>query len=171
MDLRKFGKRAYNCALRRGKIHEGLEQGVLHQETIEGLNEEVHEVIEASETEISEHLDNYPAVVEELADVALVAITELYRRGVDIDAVLHEKRNTMSEDRVTLEIPHFEKGEQLKDCIMKISNNILKRRVKLVETYLLEFCEVNGVQESELKKSFGCGKLCAGQFHTGYQFG
>lgn len=57
----------------------------------------------------------------------------------------------MSEDRVTLEIPHFEKGEQLKDCIMKISNNILKRRVKLVETYLLEFCEVNGVQESEIK--------------------
>ena len=91
MDLRKFGKRAYNCALRRGKIHEGLEQSELHQETIDGLNEEVNEVIEASETEISEHLDNYPAVVEELADVAIVAITELYRRGVDIDSVLHEK--------------------------------------------------------------------------------
>ena len=91
MDLCKFGKRAYKCALRRGKIHEGLEQSELHQETIEGLNEEVNEVIEASETEASEHLDNYPAVVEELADVAIVAITELYRRGVDIDAVLHEK--------------------------------------------------------------------------------
>lgn len=57
----------------------------------------------------------------------------------------------MSEDRITLEIPHFEKDEQLKDCIMKISDNILRRRIKLVETYLLEFCEVNGVQESELK--------------------
>lgn len=91
MDLNKFGKRAAKCALRRGKIHEGLEQGELHQETIEGLNEEVNEVIEASETEASEHLNNYLAVVEELADVAIVAITELYRRGVDIDAVLHEK--------------------------------------------------------------------------------
>lgn len=91
MDLNKFGKRAFKCALRRGKIHEGIVQGVLHQETIKGLNEEVHEVIEASETEISQHLDNYPAVVEELADVAIVAITELYRRGVDIDSVLHEK--------------------------------------------------------------------------------
>lgn len=91
MDLNKFGKRAFKCALRRGKIHEGLEQSELHRETIEGLNEEVNEVIEASETDMSEHLDNYPAVVEELADVAIVTITELYRRGVDIDAVLHEK--------------------------------------------------------------------------------
>lgn len=91
MDLNKFGKRAAKCALRRGKIHEGLERSELHQETIDGLNEEVNEVIEASEIEASEHLDNYPAVVEELADVAIVAITELYRRGVDIDAVLHEK--------------------------------------------------------------------------------
>lgn len=91
MDLNKFGKRAFKCALRRDKIHEGLEQSGLHQETIDGLNEEVHEVIEASETDMSEHLDNYPAVVEELADVAIVTITELYRRGVDIDAVLHEK--------------------------------------------------------------------------------
>ena len=91
MDLNKFGKRATKCALRRGKIHEGLEQSELHQETIDGLNEEVNEVMEASEIEASEHLDNYPAIVEELADVAIVAITELYRRGVDIDAVLHEK--------------------------------------------------------------------------------
>lgn len=91
MNLNKFGKRAYKCALKRGKIHEGLEQSELHQETIEGLNEEVNEVIEASETETSEHLDNYSAVVEELVDVAIVAITELYRRGVDIDGALHEK--------------------------------------------------------------------------------
>lgn len=34
---------------------------------------------------------------------------------------------------------------------MKVSNDILKKQVKFVETYLLEFCEVNGVQESELK--------------------
>lgn len=57
----------------------------------------------------------------------------------------------MSEDRTILEIPHFEKDKQLKDYVMKITNDILKKQVNLVETYLLEFCEVNGVQESELK--------------------
>lgn len=91
MDLCKFGKRAYKCALRRGKIHENLEGAPLMKETVEGLLEEVNEVINASETEMSEHLDKYPSIVEELADVAIVAITELYRRGVDIDSVLHEK--------------------------------------------------------------------------------
>lgn len=53
----------------------------------------------------------------------------------------------MSEDKITLEIPHFEKYEQLKDYGM----GILKKQVKLVETYLLEFCEVNGIKENELK--------------------
>lgn len=91
MDLNKFGKRAYTNALRRGKIHENLPEHLMHQETVEGLNEEVHEVIGASETESSEHLHSYSAIVEELADVAIVTITELYRRGVDIDEVLHEK--------------------------------------------------------------------------------
>lgn len=89
MDLNKFAKRAYKCALRRGKVHE-MERGLLHQETVDGLNEEVQEVTAASETEVAEHLD-CPAVVEELVDVAIVAMTELYRRGVDIELLLHEK--------------------------------------------------------------------------------
>lgn len=29
--------------------------------------------------------------------------------------------------------------------------DILKRQVQFVETYLLEFCEVNGIKENELK--------------------
>lgn len=90
MDLNKFGRRAYNSALKRGKIRENLTVETLHAETIEGLSEEVKEVIEASESETSEHF-GYTAVVEELADVAIVALTELHRRGVDIEALLHEK--------------------------------------------------------------------------------
>ena len=89
MDLNKFGKRAYLCALKRGKIHENPDS--LRQETIEGLDEEFREVVKASETDMSDHLNSYSAVVEELADVAIVAITELYRRGVDIETLLHEK--------------------------------------------------------------------------------
>lgn len=91
MDLNKFGKRAFICALKRGKIHEQTSIHSLHEETIEGLMEEAREVIDASETGSSEHLSNYPAIIEELADVAIVALTELYRRGVDIEKVLHEK--------------------------------------------------------------------------------
>lgn len=91
MDLNKFGKRAYKCALKRGKVHEETDLSLLHQETVEGLTEEMQEVIEASETEISEHLGGYSAIVEELTDVAIAALTELHRRGVDIEEVLHSK--------------------------------------------------------------------------------
>lgn len=91
MDLNKFGKRSYKCALKRGKISEHLEQSIIHQEAVKGLGEEIQEVINASETETSEHLGKYSAVAEELADVAIVTMTELYRRGVDIEGILHEK--------------------------------------------------------------------------------
>lgn len=30
-------------------------------------------------------------------------------------------------------------------------DNVIKEQLKLVETYLFEFCEVNGIPESELK--------------------
>lgn len=91
MELNKFGKRAYECALKRGKIHAQTDPYLLHEETVEGIMEEVREIIEASETTSSEHLDHYPAVVEELADVAIASLTELHRRGVDIEEVLLKK--------------------------------------------------------------------------------
>ena len=88
MDLNKFGRRAWNCALKRGKVHD-MED--FHDETLSGLNEEVSEVNSASETMEAEHLDNYSEIAEELADVAIVVFTELHRRGIDIEKVLHEK--------------------------------------------------------------------------------
>lgn len=91
MKLNKFAKRAYKCALRREKINEGLTEDLLHKETVASLTEELNEVTGASEIEHSEHLEKYPAVVEELVDVAIVTFTELHRRGVDIEEVLHEK--------------------------------------------------------------------------------
>lgn len=91
MDLNKFGKRAWKCALRRGKVHEANSSDEFHNETLAGLNEEVAEVNKSSETEESVHLDGYSEIVEELTDVAIVAFTELHRRGIDIEKVLHEK--------------------------------------------------------------------------------
>lgn len=92
MDLNKFGKRAYNCALSRGKIHNDLADiHVVHEETVAGIKEEVHEVSVASETLPADHLPQYTEVVEELVDVAISAITELHRRGVNIEEALHAK--------------------------------------------------------------------------------
>lgn len=34
---------------------------------------------------------------------------------------------------------------------MESIDSIIKRQVKLVETFLFEFCEVNGIKESDLK--------------------
>lgn len=91
MDLNKLGRRTYECALRRGKIHEETLPKNLHSETIKSLTEEMNEVLDADEDEKSEHLNSYSAVVEELTDVLIVALTELYRRGVDINKVVYEK--------------------------------------------------------------------------------
>lgn len=95
MDLNKFGKRAFTCATKRKKISGGtsatLTAEELHEETMRGLREEVMEVENASEVFPSDHLPQYSEAVEELVDVAIVTITELYRRGVDIDQALHEK--------------------------------------------------------------------------------
>lgn len=89
MDLNKFGKRAWKCAVERGKVHETTQD--VNKDTLEGFNEEVAEVNNASETEEAQHLKGYSEMVEELTDVAIVCFTELHRRGVDIEKVLHEK--------------------------------------------------------------------------------
>ena len=55
--------------------------------------------LQASECKPSEHLPEYAEAVEELADIALVALTELSRRGVNVEKVLllksmyNERRN------------------------------------------------------------------------------
>lgn len=91
MDLNKFSKRAYKCALKRGKIHDGYEGTNLHGETVLSISDEFQEFTNASETEVSEHLTEYTEAVEELVDIAIVTFTELYRRGIDIEEVLHKK--------------------------------------------------------------------------------
>lgn len=91
MDLNKFGKRAFNNAMQRAKISDEKNLETLHGQTCGSLDEEIRECVIASETEKSEHLSDYTQIAEELADVAIVAFTEMYRRGIDIERVLHEK--------------------------------------------------------------------------------
>ena len=91
MDLNKFAKRAYQCALRRGKVHEQHSLEQTHAETLIGLEQEVAEVKNASETLSADHVPTYTEVQEELADVIITACTELHRRGTDVEALLHAK--------------------------------------------------------------------------------
>ena len=91
MKLNEIGKRTYECAVRRGKIHPFRHFSDIHLETITSLLEEVSEVASAKEDETSEHVSAYTHVAEELADVMITTLTELYRRGVDIDSIIYEK--------------------------------------------------------------------------------
>lgn len=91
MDLNKFGKRAYRCALKRGKVTDTVDIPTYNKEMCNGIGNEMAELAKASELLHGDHLPQYTEVVEELTDVAIAAMTELYRRGVDIEKVLHEK--------------------------------------------------------------------------------
>lgn len=91
MDLNKLGKRAYKSALKRGKISESIDPEVSNKEMCNGVGNEYAELVESGELLHSDHLPKYSEVVEELADIALVTMTELYRRGIDIEELLHAK--------------------------------------------------------------------------------
>lgn len=58
----------------------------------------------------------------------------------------------MSKDKLTMLKNPTPELEQLKDEVMKISKDVLKKQTSLIETFLFEFCEVNGIEENELSK-------------------
>lgn len=92
MDLNKFGRRAYKCALLRGKISDTFGDRVkAKKEMIDGVGEEFDELKRASELSVSDHLPEYSEVCEELADIVIASITELTRRGVDVEEIMHKK--------------------------------------------------------------------------------
>lgn len=87
MDLNKAAKRAYNNALARRKISEGVN----HEESVATLKSEFDEFCKADEKLQSVHLNGFPEAVEELTDILIGSLTELYRRGVDVELVVHAK--------------------------------------------------------------------------------
>jgi hypothetical protein len=52
---------------------------------------EVNEFAEASEDKKSEHLPEYTEAQEELADIIIGCMTELFKRGVDVDKIIDAK--------------------------------------------------------------------------------
>lgn len=87
MDLNKAARRAYNNAIARGKVT----SQVSHEETVSTMEEEFEEVRLANEDAPSDHLGQYTEVVEELTDVLISSLTELFKRDVNIEEVLHAK--------------------------------------------------------------------------------
>ena len=87
--INDLARTAFNTAIIRGKTEKDLP----HLDAFFGILEELKEFREASEIEKSEHLPQYTASVEELADIAISALTELYARVDNVEEVIVAKIN------------------------------------------------------------------------------
>lgn len=87
MGLQEKASKAFHKALRRGKtsIYNS------HKQDTESIMIEVNEFAEASEDKKSEHLPEYTEAQEELADIIIGCMTELFKRGVDVDKIIDAK--------------------------------------------------------------------------------
>ena len=85
--INKLAETAYCTAVKRGKTHRDLS----HLDTFFGILSELKEFREASEIDPSEHLPQYTASQEELTDVLICCLTELYRREVDVEEIIKAK--------------------------------------------------------------------------------
>lgn len=85
--LNKLAEQAFNNAIIRGKTQKDLS----YNDTFWGILEELKEFREASEVDKSEHLPEYTQAQEELTDVLICCLTELHRRGVDVERIIKDK--------------------------------------------------------------------------------
>lgn len=87
IDLIRISKECSETAFRRGQIGENVE----HWPSAGSISGELMEFIKADENKPSEHLSGYTEAQEELADILIVCLTELNRRGVDVEKLIIEK--------------------------------------------------------------------------------
>jgi len=86
-DLNMLAQLTYHNALKRGRIKPKM----THFSTATDIQSELLEFAMASETKPSEHLPQYTEAQEELADIVICGLTELYRRNVNVEAIIIEK--------------------------------------------------------------------------------
>lgn len=89
IDLNKAARRAFENAVLRRKTTEQ----VSHYLDACGILKEIDEFQMASEDKISQHLHIYTEAQEELADILISCLTELYKRGTDVEAIIRNKMN------------------------------------------------------------------------------
>ena len=85
--INQLAQTAYKTAIIRGKTSEDA----THDETFFGVLEELREFRVASEFGKSKHLPEYTQAQEELTDVLICCLTELHRRGVDVEEIIKAK--------------------------------------------------------------------------------
>lgn len=85
--INQLAQTAFDNAIIRGKTARDMN----HLDTFFGILSELKEFREASEVEASEHLPEYTQAQEELADVLICCLTELHRRGVDVEEIIKAK--------------------------------------------------------------------------------
>ena len=86
-NINQLAQTAFNTAIIRGKT--GKEPN--HMAAFYSILDELKEFREASEIDPSEHLPQYTQAQEELTDVLICCLTELHRRGVDVEEILKAK--------------------------------------------------------------------------------
>ncbi len=85
VNLNTVSCEALDLAIKRGKKLNNVDN------SLSAFKQEVYEVLNASETKSSEHLNTYSEVTEELIDVLISCLTELRVREVDIEKLLNDK--------------------------------------------------------------------------------
>lgn len=85
--INELAKMAFNTAIIRGKTAKDMN----HLDTFFSIFSELKEFREASEIDRSEHLPEYTQAQEELTDVLICCLTELHRRGVDVEKIIKDK--------------------------------------------------------------------------------
>jgi NTP pyrophosphatase (non-canonical NTP hydrolase) len=85
--INQLAQTAFDTAIIRGKTS----KDTTHDETFFGILEELREFREASEVKKSEHLPEYTEAQEELTDILISCLTELHRRGVDVERIIKDK--------------------------------------------------------------------------------
>ena len=86
-EINDLARQAFNTAIIRGKTARDMN----HLDTFFSILSELKEFREASEIDPSEHLPQYTEAQEELTDVLICCLTELYRREVDVERIIKEK--------------------------------------------------------------------------------
>lgn len=82
-----LSEKAYNNALQRGKTSEVID----HWEDYRSIRAELEEFCCAYEDKPSEHLPEYTQSTEELADIMIACMTELYKRNVKVSEIVMRK--------------------------------------------------------------------------------
>ena len=87
IDLKDTARRAFEDAIRRGKTT----VAVSHFLDACSILKEIDEFQMADEKKPSIHVPIYTEAQEELADIIIGCLTELHKRGTDIEAIIRHK--------------------------------------------------------------------------------